>query len=737
MNARAAALALTVSLMLASSALAQNWQILDGARPGEPTGAVSPAEPFAAEEQPDPVQEPPVVAQAPAPPPASADQPMPVIDETALRYFASQGDTRRLEIEIARLRALYPQWTPPADPLAVPENVDSLLEAIWMLYSQGRFAEARQAIAARQMNDPNWEPPVDLLDRLTLAEARERLVNASNLDQYETVIRIGSSNPGLLTCSEVDVLWRVAESFAKTERQPRARDAYRYVLTNCDDTAERLATMQNASQLLDPEMRDELLALERFDDAGAGEFAPVRDNISRDALVAAGEDDTIVVDAETLARVERLAREGDGASDARLLGWYYLGTDDAQTAEQWFRMAFEREAEGDAAEGLALALIDLDRFADAEEAIYPYRDESEERRGVYLAAAANLLAIEPRVALSTDVLTRIVGEVAEARNAPAAQQLGWYARAYGQHETAGQWFSSALQFDPEDEASAYGLALTRFQLADTSGLAELKRLWAGRSERIVLVGTPQAQAAPAAPVLAPAPSPAVAPASAPAQAAPVATAEPMAAPLAYAAEQSVQPVQEAAPAMAAAPRPRPVQRQAAAPAPIGCTQTLNPESLSPASALSRGWCLMDINRPLEAAKAFDVALRGQGDTARDAAYGQSLAYLRAGLVDEAAVAAASAPMTSERAGEIQANILSERASGAFEQRRYVETLMALDQRAQIAPERNDLMVLRGYAYLNLRRYGDAERVFQAVAGTGNRDGLRGLAAVREQTGRQR
>ena len=63
--------------------------------------------------------------------------------------------------------------------------------------------------------------------------------------------------------------------------------------------------------------------------------------------------------------------------------------------------------------------------------------------------------------------------------------------------------------------------------------------------------------------------------------------------------------------------------------------------------------------------------------------------------------------------------------------------MALDQRAQIAPERNDLMVLRGYAYLNLRRYGDAERVFQAVAGTGNRDGLRGLAAVREQTGRQR
>ncbi|GLQ38747.1 hypothetical protein GCM10007908_23670 [Rhizobium albus] len=743
MKARTAALAFTVSLALASSALAQNWQILEGARPGEPTGAVSPAQPFAAQEQPAPAQEPPVVAQAPAQAPASApaaDQPMPVIDETALRYFASQGDTRRLEIEIARLRALYPQWTPPADPLAVPESVDSLLEAIWMLYSQGRFAEAREAIATRQMNDPNWEPPVDLLDRLTLAEARERLVNASNLDQYETVIRIGSSNPGLLTCSEVDVLWRVAESFAMTERQGRARDAYRYVLTNCDNTAERLATMQNAAQLLSAEMRDELLALERFDNAGAGEFAPVRDNIARDALAAAGDDDSLVIDAETLARVERLARQGDGASDARLLGWYYLGNDDAQTAEELFRMALEREAEGDAAEGLALALIALDRFADAEDIVYPYRDENVERRGVYLAAAANLLAIEPRVVLSGDVLTRIVGEVAEARNAPAAQQLGWYARAYGQHETAGQWFASALQFDPEDEASAYGLALTRFQLADTAGLAELKRLWAGRSERIVLVGTPQAEAAPAPPSLAPAgsPSPASAPSPAPAQAAPLANTEPMTTPLAYTAEQPVQQAPpQAASVMAAAPRPQAIQQQAPARAAGGCTQTLNPESLSPASALARGWCLMDINRPLEAAKAFEVALRGQGDTARDAAYGQSLAYLRAGLVDEAAVAAASAPMTAERAGELQANILSERASGAFEQRRYVEALMALDQRAQIAPERNDLMVLRGYAYLNLRRYGDAERVFQAVAGTGNRDGLRGLAAVREQTGRQR
>jgi hypothetical protein len=53
-------------------------------------------------------------------------------------------------------------------------------------------------------------------------------------------------------------------------------------------------------------------------------------------------------------------------------------------------------------------------------------------------------------------------------------------------------------------------------------------------------------------------------------------------------------------------------------------------------------------------------------------------------------------------------------------------------RAQIAPERIDLMVLRGYAYMKLNRLSDARRVFEATAaaGTGSRDAIRGLADLR-------
>lgn len=714
MTSRLALLASAICLATAAPAGAQFWNINGDAGSVQTTGAVA-SPPFSAGEA-SSLPEAPLVAQAPVPAPPP-DQPMPTVDESALRYFARQGDTRRLEIEIARLRALYPSWTPPADPLAVPLSVDERLEAVWLLYSQGRLAEARQAIAERQMSEPQWQPPSDLLDRLAVSEARERLVNASNLDQYQTVVRVGSENPSLLTCSEVDVLWRVAEAFAMTERQPRARDAYRYVLTTCDDPQERLATMQNAAQLLSADLRDELLTLERFGDDGAGEFAPVRDDLARDALAAAGEDASVTASAEDIARVERLAGEGPSASDARLLGWYYLGRDDAEAAERWFRMAFEAEAEGDAAEGLALALIERDAFAEAEDVAFPYRDENDDRRQVYLAAAANLLAVEPRVALAPDILARIVGEVVETRNAPAAQQLGWYARAYGQHETAGQWFSTALGFDPDDEASAYGLALTHLQLADTAGLAEVKRQWTGRSDRIATVGTPQAE--PAAPTPPP-PAPGGAQNVQPAQ------------PLAYTAA----PVQPAAPTIIVEAEPR-----AAAPARTrpssGCSASTDPRGMAPRAALTLGWCLMEIDRPLEAARAFDVALRADGATARDAAYGQSLAYLRAGLVDEAAVAATAAPMNSERSAELQASILAERALGAFERRRYAEALMALDQRAQIAAERNDLMVLRGYAYLNLYRTEDARRVFQSVAGTGSREGLRGLAAVDDQMNSQR
>ena len=102
------------------------------------------------------------------------------------------------------------------------------------------------------------------------------------------MVRLGAENPSLLTCSDVDVLWRVAAAFAQTDRPGRATDAYRYILTNCNDANERLATVQMALPLLPKSDLQQLLALERTGQNGVGEFQPVRVDIARQAVADGG-----------------------------------------------------------------------------------------------------------------------------------------------------------------------------------------------------------------------------------------------------------------------------------------------------------------------------------------------------------------------------------------------------------------------------------------------------------------
>lgn len=652
-------------------------------------------------------------------PAAEATRPQataPVVDESALRYFASKGDTARLQAEISRLRALYPDWTPPEDPLAVPRNKDTQLETMWQLYSEGRYAEVRKAIAERQAAEAAWKPPADLLERLNVAEARARLVNASDLKQYETVIEVAASTPSLLTCSEVDVLWRVADAFAQTKRPDRARDAYLYVLKNCDSAPERLATVQKAVSGLPYDIAQELLAFERTAPSGGGEFESIGDDLARRFVAEGDGDGKLAVDPKYILRLERLVETDGLASDALLLGWYQLRRDNMSAAEQWFRRAHDKEDSASASQGLALTLIARKAHEDAEKVLYPWRDASEDAKATYFAATANLLAIEPPVALSEEVLSRIAQETTKGRDPATAQQFGWYARAMEQPATAAQWFTTALRWKPDDEPSAYGLALSRNQLGDIAGVAEIQRLWAGRSERIARLGETEEERRDA---IARQQQPLAreqAPISGGQQRAPavVTQAVPRTA-TRYVVEQPV----------AVARQTQTTGRNA-----TGCRTTINPSRLSPQAALTRGWCLMDLNRPLEAAEAFAVALQAPASQMReDAAYGQSLAYLRAGLTNRAAVAATQSTQSRRRADELQSAILSDRAIAAFDAKRYREALIFLDQLGQISTQRSDLMVLRGYAYLNLKRYAEARRIFEAVAATGNRDAQRGLADV--------
>ncbi|MGR9274300.1 cellulose synthase [Rhizobium leguminosarum] len=690
---------------------------------GSPPVSWQPAVPQTAV-QPAPVTPP--IASEPQAPPQAAAPPQPAVDESALRYFASRGDKVRLQAEISRLQALYPNWVPPADPLAVPQNGDKRLEAMWQLYSDGRYAELRKAVADRQAADAGWQPPTDLLDRLDVAEARARLVNASDLKQYATVVDIAAATPSLLTCSEVDVLWRVAEAFIQTERAKRGQDAYTYILKNCTNPAERQATVEKASTLLGYQPMQALLTLERPAADGSKEFDAIRDNLARRFMAEGNDDPNLAIAPDYVARLEKLAETGGLASDALLLGWYQLRRNNDADAEKWFRAARAKQDSATASQGLALALIARKAPEEAEDVMFRWRADSEDATSTYLAATANLMALQPPADLAEDVLHRIAAEVIARKYVPTAQQFGWYARSLNQFQTAARWFETALAWKPDDEPSAYGLVITREQLSDRKGVLDLQRAWAGRSSRITNLEdtsslTPNAVPSP--------PGKEALAVQQPAQS----TQRPPTEPLPAERRVTLQPgsevvVRAAGPAMETVTVPR-GRRQTR-----GCSTTIDAGQLSPADALSRGWCLMDINRPMEAVSAFEAALRSPARKVReDAAYGQSLAYLRAGLSGNAAVAATKAPQNRQRAAELQVAILADRALSAFDAGRYRETLIYLDQRAQLQQERIDLMVLRGYCYLNLKMYGDATRIFEAAAATGSRDAARGLADVRNVT----
>lgn len=673
-------------------------------------------------EQPDPA---PAVAQAAAAPaPASSATAQPTVDESALRYFASRGDKARLQAEISRLQALYPSWTPPSDPLAVPQNQDKQLESMWQLYSEARYAEVRKAITDRQAAEPGWQPPADLTDRLNVAEARTRLINASDLKQYETVVTVAAETPSLLTCSEVDVLWRVADAFGHTDRIPRARDAYLYVMKNCANPAERLATIQKASALLPYGTMQDLLSQERPMADGSREFDSIRDDLSRRFVAEANADPKLTIAPDYLSRVERLNEMQGLASDALLLGWYSYPRGDMATAEKWFRAARSKEDSASASQGLALTLIARKSPQEAEDVMFKWRDSSKEATATYLAASANLLAIDPPIVLQPDALQRIAAAVLKARDAASAQQFGWYARGLNQPQTAAQWFEAALNWKADDEPAAYGLVITRALLNDKAGVLAIQRQWAGRSPRIAnLRDTDPSQ--PASRAL-PQPSGVENAQRTEIDQAPTVIRREPPAPEVVRETRYVSPAaREEAPVIRV--------RETRTVRPSGCATTIDPAMLSPSVALPRGWCLMNLKRPAEAVAAFEIALHSpQPKDRQDAAYGQSLAYLQLNLASNAAVSAIKAPQSRERALGLQTAILSKRASAAYDEKHYREAILYLDQLNQIQPEQIGLMVLRGYAYLNLKRYSDAIRIFEAAAATGDRDAIGGLTNARNE-----
>ena len=186
-----------------------------------------------------------------------------------------------------------------------------------------------------------------------------------------------------------------------------------------------------------------------------------------------------------------------------------------------------------------------------------------------------------------------------------------------------------------------------------------------------------------------------------------------------------------------APRARPRERSRVVNrAPPGlCTLSTPLRQLSPQAAVRLGWCLMDADRPMQAAPAFAHAIEfGDARTRQEAAYGRTLALLRKTVTDEAGVSATEAPQSRQRNAELGATLLEQRALAAFRDGRFVETILHLDDRERLGPMQSDLMVLKGYAYLKAGQSEDAARIFRALERAGIPEGAAGVNAVNAALG---
>lgn len=653
----------------------------------------------------------------PAMPPAQAQK----VDETALRYFAAQGDTRRYDAELARLRALYPEWKPPTDLASPVPAGDAELERLWKLFADGKLGEARAAIAQRSSADPNWQAPADLITQLDRAEAGQRLANASNAKQWEQVIRIGTETPALLTCANVDALWRVAEAFGQTGAPERARDAYAYVLTNCTNPAERVGTMQKALSSLPEALVNPLLAQEK-----QSEFSSIRDEIARRHIGKAAEEPSLTATPEELRRIEALANAATTPDDATLLGFYQFRHNDPAKAVSWFQTALARNGGAKAAEGAVLALGALQKYQEAEALGAQWLEAGPANRKAYLDVAAALIAPEPAPRLERAVIERIAKTVGVDRYAPGGAALGWYAYNSGQIAPAETWFETALAWDRNYEPAAYGLALVRQRLRDQAALRTIIAEWRTRSPRIADLLNPARRHPPTPeretrPLVETSPTARTAPVPEPAERAPrrIVRAEPAPA-MRY--DDDIPPA--VVMRREAAERPRNGSCGAGA---------------GGAAALQRGWCLLNLKRPAAAVEAFEAAQRsGNAKVAADAAAGKAYAKIQQGLTSEASAAAASSNLPPARRKELQTLLLSERFYAQYDARDFNGALITLGERARYASESTDLMLMRGWSYFNLGRFDDAAQVFQALyRANSSPQAMSGLTAIRDITQRNR
>ncbi|GJD50156.1 hypothetical protein OPKNFCMD_2893 [Methylobacterium crusticola] len=393
-----------------------------------------------------------------------------IVDESALRYYAAQKQADRVKAEIRRLRRLHPGWVEPTD-------LDTLRPSppeeapLWDMFTAGRFDALTAAIAARRGADPGWQPSADLATKLGRATLRSRVKEAAAAGDWDGIVARVQGNPGALDRSEVDIVWLVAEAYARTGRTADAAGLLRGVMETSTDSGQRIATVQKALGTLPMAEVEPLLALARTAADGASELRPVRIDIARARLAALLHDEPGArIEPADLAAFGEYARRLGDPSQTSMLGWYAYKRRQFREALDWFKLAIARGGDGMVAHGLAHTLRELGQERDAEEVAFAWR-ALPANSILYVDLLERRLTQPAPAYIEPERIDRLARVVLATSSGEGAQALGWYAYNTCQFDSALEWFERATAWMPREPVIlGHALTLARLKRARDSAV---------------------------------------------------------------------------------------------------------------------------------------------------------------------------------------------------------------------------------------------------------------------------
>ncbi len=189
-------------------------------------------------------------------------------DLRALIYYLDHNDQRAVQAEMRRLRAQFPQWTPPsdvADLRAVGQSTTASVDTqpIWARLERQDYAGARALIDAARARVPSWTPDAEMIRVMETGEQQQAFDAAYGARDLNAAIAAVLRVPALMRCDRINNAWRLAELYANADQNGNAVTTYRGVLGSCSRSADAVSTLEKANDVASWDEMQQLFAVAR------------------------------------------------------------------------------------------------------------------------------------------------------------------------------------------------------------------------------------------------------------------------------------------------------------------------------------------------------------------------------------------------------------------------------------------------------------------------------------------